>query len=123
MQLQICFDKVQEIKQAIRQHRAFYKSELASNHEYTKTAEELKTLTAYKKKIERETQEGMPKVFDEITSLKSSLKTDTENLAMTSLSDYAAGKTVEVKKQVRGRKGKMQEITLVPKFSVKFQKE
>lgn len=120
-QLQIVFDRIEDTKSKMRDIKKMYKDELNANHSYQSVTSQIKELTRQKKQIEFSTQEGMSKAFDELATLKSSLNTDKDLLADLAIGEFAEKKTVEVKKTVRGAEGP-EEITLVPKFSVKFGK-
>ncbi len=119
-QLQMVFDRIEDTKSKIRNINRMYKDELASNGQYQSAVDQIKTLQAQRKQIERDTKEVMSKAFDELATLKASMQGDKELLADISVSEYAKGGSVKVKKMVRPRKGEPEEVELVPKFSVKF---
>lgn len=114
------FDRIEDTKSKIRNINRMYKDELASNGQYQSAVDQIKTLQAQRKQIERDTKEVMSKAFDELATLKASMQGDKELLADISVSEYAKGGSVKVKKMVRPRKGEPEEVELVPKFSVKF---
>lgn len=120
MQLQNVFDRIQETKGKIRTVKSMYKDELKSNFEYGKILEQAKELRNRKKQIEKVAREGMAKAFEELQELEAGIKTDKDLLVEVALNDYTSGVTVKVTKQVTDRKGKVEDKTLFPKFSVSF---
>lgn len=120
-QLQIVFDRIEDTKRKMRDIKKMYKDELNANHSYQSITGQMKELARQKKQIEFTAKEGMSKAFDELASLKSSLETDKELLSEVAVGQFAEKKTVEVKKTMPGKHGP-EEVTLVPKFSVKFGK-